>query len=429
MRGVALRRETRPNPDPDPDPSPDANRSPDPDLDPNPHPHPHHSPLTSHRNRNPDPGIDPSPEPEPEPDPRCSAADLQRETRCSVLQGALPEELAESLLDFFIDESAAWKQGSRFIYDRKITSERLATGFSIPDTADSNGVHRPSHRDKRWAASGAIDEISLVRDIVARLVSATWCPRRTDSCISPASMHSRDTRARTCTKHPSMYSTPGHAYPHTTPANILHPLSALKVRSERAERREAAALAPGRKSLERLYPLAVKSWQPNFCAGNLYRDGNDYTGPHSDPLVSLGPHCIIGSLSLGAARRFKLTPALKSHQKAEGVASSFTVVLPHNSLLVMWEGCQEAFRHEVPRMTEVAEHPRSGVVRANLTFRQRRWEWWRRAPTCKCGVRCNLKPVLKDGRNKGRYCWLCSSRKQAGCGFFEWDDQSSLHIL
>ena len=49
-----------------------------------------------------------------------------------------------------------------------------------------------------------------------------------------------------------------------------------------------------------------------------------------------------------ALSRFKLTPALKSHQKAEGVASSFTVVLPHNSLLVMWEGCQEAFRHEVP---------------------------------------------------------------------------------
>jgi hypothetical protein len=34
--------------------------------------------------------------------------------------------------------------------------------------------------------------------------------------------------------------------------------------------------------------------------------GADYTGAHSDPLTELGPCCIIASLSLGAARLFKV---------------------------------------------------------------------------------------------------------------------------
>jgi hypothetical protein len=84
----------------------------------------------------------------------------------------------------------------------------------------------------------------------------------------------------------------------------------------------------------------------------------------------------------------------------------------------MWEGCQEHFRHEIPKETDSSfpHHTLAGAMRLNLTFRQRRFAWSQRAPLCACNRKCNLKPVLKHGRNrdKGRYCWFCHSKSKQG---------------
>jgi alkylated DNA repair dioxygenase AlkB len=96
----------------------------------------------------------------------------------------------------------------------------------------------------------------------------------------------------------------------------------------------------------------------NAALLNLYRDGHDSMGLHSDDEPELGPDPIIASVSLGAERRFVLVPKKKAarHRTLE-------VTLGHGSLVVMAGACQHNYRHGVPRQ------PGSAGERINLTFR------------------------------------------------------------
>ena len=53
-----------------------------------------------------------------------------------------------------------------------------------------------------------------------------------------------------------------------------------------------------------------------------------------------------------------------------GRITSVSIRLPHNSLLVCWEGFQEFWRHEVPKDKSLKPHSISGCARLNFTFRQ-----------------------------------------------------------
>lgn len=90
---------------------------------------------------------------------------------------------------------------------------------------------------------------------------------------------------------------------------------------------------------------------------NLYRDGQDAMGWHSDDEPELGPNPLIASLSLGAPRRFDL------RRKGESrIAHSLT--LEHGSLLVMDGASQHHWQHQVARTGKV------DAPRLNLTFRR-----------------------------------------------------------
>lgn len=95
----------------------------------------------------------------------------------------------------------------------------------------------------------------------------------------------------------------------------------------------------------------------NSVLANLYRDGRDSMGWHSDAEAELGPRPVIASLSLGAVRRFVLKsradPALKH-----------ALELPHGSLLLMRGDTQRHYRHALPRTA------RPVGPRINLTFRR-----------------------------------------------------------
>ncbi len=88
---------------------------------------------------------------------------------------------------------------------------------------------------------------------------------------------------------------------------------------------------------------------------NYYRDGADSNGWHSDDEPELGPQPVIASLSLGAARDFKMR-----HKFDKTLKSSMS--LEHGSLLLMRGATQSHWQHHIPKRARA-----SG--RINLTFR------------------------------------------------------------
>jgi alkylated DNA repair dioxygenase AlkB len=95
----------------------------------------------------------------------------------------------------------------------------------------------------------------------------------------------------------------------------------------------------------------------NSVLANLYRDGNDTMGWHSDDEPELGIQPIIASLSLGAPRKFVLKSRAPDGDKLE-------IQLTHGSLLVMRGDTQRNYKHSLPRTTK------SSGERINLTFRR-----------------------------------------------------------
>ena len=101
---------------------------------------------------------------------------------------------------------------------------------------------------------------------------------------------------------------------------------------------------PGSKKLRFQSP---DPWIPNAAFVNRYQGGAESVGYHSDQLTYLGPRAVIGSLSLGVAREFRVRKIVardeddrpaseitKKPQRAD-IEGQIAIHLPHNSLLVM----------------------------------------------------------------------------------------------
>jgi alkylated DNA repair dioxygenase AlkB len=89
---------------------------------------------------------------------------------------------------------------------------------------------------------------------------------------------------------------------------------------------------------------------------NLYRDGRDSIGFHTDAEPELGPNPVVATLSLGSEREFVL--------KHRGAKESLRYRLGHGSLLVMGGTSQHHWLHGVPRTDLEAGE------RISLTFRR-----------------------------------------------------------
>ncbi len=89
---------------------------------------------------------------------------------------------------------------------------------------------------------------------------------------------------------------------------------------------------------------------------NFYRDGGDSMGWHSDDEPELDPRAPVVSLSLGAARRFRLRHRRLAERRLE-------LELAPGSLLIMHPQLQREWRHAVPRQAGAG-------ARINLTFRR-----------------------------------------------------------
>ncbi len=98
---------------------------------------------------------------------------------------------------------------------------------------------------------------------------------------------------------------------------------------------------------------------PNAVFANLYRDGSDSIGWHSDDEPVLGPtrDVVIASLSIGARRRFVM-----KHRDQPDVRHEWS--LGRGDLLLMGPGSQSEWLHSVPKTAKPVG------VRINLTFRR-----------------------------------------------------------
>ena len=92
----------------------------------------------------------------------------------------------------------------------------------------------------------------------------------------------------------------------------------------------------------------------NYCLLNRYRSGSDSMGWHADDEPEMGN--VIGSLSLGATRKFRIRHNITRETKTFSVSNG--------TLIIMAGTMQQFWKHDVPKTKEnVGE-------RINLTFRK-----------------------------------------------------------
>lgn len=115
---------------------------------------------------------------------------------------------------------------------------------------------------------------------------------------------------------------------------------------------------PFTKSLQQLKLEVEKITQESYnsCLLNLYHDGDEGMGWHSDDEKSIVPESSIASISLGADRKFSF--------KHKASKQSLSLILSNGSLLEMKGKTQEFWWHSLPKSKKVK------AIRINLTFRK-----------------------------------------------------------
>ena len=111
------------------------------------------------------------------------------------------------------------------------------------------------------------------------------------------------------------------------------------------------------KELSELKQIVEKHAETKFnsCLLNLYHNGNEGMGWHSDDEKPLGKNNTIASLSFGAERKFSF-----KHKQTKQTVS---LVLEHGSLLIMKGATQSNWLHSLPKSKNITQ------PRINLTFR------------------------------------------------------------
>lgn len=182
-----------------------------------------------------------------------------------------------------------------------------------------------------------------------------------------------------------------------------------------------------------------KIWRPNTAFVNCYNGPGENVGWHSDELTYLGPRPVIGSLSLGVEREFRvrcIAPTFKTSTTSTGeddgkddfdngdAQGQISIHLPHNSLLIMHAEMQEEWKHSIAPAQTVSPHPVSGNRRINITYRCYRNSLNPRyTPRCRCGMHAVLRCAQRKRETRGRYMWMCYAGYapgKKGCSFFQW---------
>ncbi|OBT83294.1 hypothetical protein VE02_08475 [Pseudogymnoascus sp. 03VT05] len=302
--------------------------------------------------------------------------DIEAHTPCSIIYNFLPPEEADALLQELVDESPTYKTNTFQLFDRVVSSPHTFCLY-----VDSWG-------EAEMQKTQYVYDGKKVEDVRRSL------PRMRD-----ASHKVRETVNQEITRR--IRSSPtGQKLHHQSPA----------------------------------------PWAPNTAFVNCYDGPRESVGYHSDHLTYLGPRPVIGSLSLGVAREFRVRKIIATDDDAADSGDSdaarkradakadaqgqLSIHLPHNSLLVMHASMQEEWKHSIAPARTVSPHPISGNKRINITYRHYKANLHPRfTPKCGCGVPTVLRVVQRQAGNRGKYMWMCYAGYvpgKDGCKFFEW---------
>jgi alkylated DNA repair dioxygenase AlkB len=304
-----------------------------------------------------------------------SPEDIAQHTPCSIIHNFLPPDEADSLLLELLEESKTFEKITFKLFDTVVTSPHTS-GFYVGTASELDS------QKTDYVYNGA--RLTDVRQITPQL-------DRVKARVQEAVNAEIQTRIRTRYR------------------------DGKKLRFQ-----------------------SPRPWCPNAAFVNCYAGPQQSVGWHSDQLTYLGPRAVIGSLSLGVAREFRVRRVVpkdddERDDKGGGKATSSTdpdaegqiaIHLPHNSLLVMHAEMQEEWKHSVAPARAIDPHPLAGNRRINVTYRDYRPEFHPRfTPRCRCGVPGVLRVVQRKRESWGRYFWMCHAGNvpgKEGCSFFQW---------
>ncbi|KAI0022667.1 GRF zinc finger domain-containing protein [Xylariomycetidae sp. FL0641] len=294
--------------------------------------------------------------------------DIAEHTPCSIIHNFLPPDEADGLLREMLEESQTFERATFKLFENIVQSPHTST-FYVGTEAE---VNTQKHE---YFYNGA--RLSDVRRITPQLLRVR--PKVQDAV-------NKEIQKRIKTRYPG-----------------------------------------GRK----LRYQSPNPWSPNAAFANCYSGPQESVGYHSDHLTYLGPRAVIGSLSLGVAREFRVRRVVPKDldnnptddPDAEGQIS---IHLPHNSLLVMHAEMQEEWKHSIAPAQVIDPHPIAGNRRINVTYRDYKASFHpKHTPKCKCGLPAVLRTVQRKKDNWGKYFWMCHGGYTPGkenCSFFLWGE-------
>lgn len=292
--------------------------------------------------------------------------DVAENTPCSIIHNFLPPEEANDLLKEMLDESNSFEKVSFKLFDNVVQSPHTSS-FYVASEAEINT------QKEDYFYNGA--RISDVRRITPQLLRAR--PRVQEAV-------NKEIQNRIKTRYPR-----GQKLKHQSP----------------------------------------NPWSPNCAFVNCYNGPQESVGYHSDQLTYLGPRAVIGSISLGVAREFRvrrIIPKDSDNNRLDDMDAQgqISIHLPHNSLLVMHAEMQEQWKHSIAPVQAIDPHPIAGSRRINITYRDYKQNFHpRNTPKCRCGIPAVLRVVQRKTENLGKYFWMCHGGNVPGkehCSFFHW---------
>ncbi|KAK0101967.1 hypothetical protein ONS95_001224 [Cadophora gregata] len=323
-----------------------------------------------------------------------SPSDVEVHTPCSIIHNFLPADEANALLKELLGEAESFERSSFRLFDNVVQSPHTAC-FYMESLEEIE-----TQKTEYIYNGGKLDDIRQLTPMM-KLIAPKVTAAVNNSIAARQNTHS----TTSSTLEPNKTSSP---------------------------------------------PLEL--WKPNAAFVNCYNGPAESVGYHSDQLTYLGPRAVIGSISLGVAREFRVRRIVPSDEKDSDntktssnstlsstdptprhsdIQGQISIHLPHNSLLIMHASMQEFWKHSIAPSQSIIPHPISGNKRINITYRDyKEYLHPKYTPRCKCGVPAVLRVVQRKRENLGRYFWMCYARnapvpapekgKEGGCKWFEW---------